>query len=103
MSYAIAAETQVVLEGVPLPARKERLLAYARAQDAEERILAALRSLPEREYRALDEVGEELARHAERNGADKDLVEALRGMQKRSFDGPNAVMSELKGNLTGRR
>jgi hypothetical protein len=62
MSYAIAAETQVVLEGVPLPARKERLLAYARAQDAEERILAALRSLPEREYRALDEVGEELAR-----------------------------------------
>ena len=46
---------------------------------------------------------DELANHAERNGADKDLVEALRGMKKRSFDGPNAVMSELKGNLTGRR
>ena len=44
---------------------------------------------------------DELASHAERNGADRDLVEALRGMKKGSFDGPTAVMKELKGDLTG--
>jgi hypothetical protein len=46
---------------------------------------------------------DELASHAERNGADRELVEALRGMNKDSFDGPNAVMKELKGSLTGSR
>ncbi len=46
---------------------------------------------------------DELASHAERNGADRELVEALRGMGKSSFDGPNAVMEALKGNLTGSR
>jgi hypothetical protein len=44
---------------------------------------------------------DELANHAEGNGADRDLVEALRSMEKGSFDGPNAVMKELKGSLTG--
>jgi hypothetical protein len=44
---------------------------------------------------------DELASHAEGNGADRELVEALRGMSKSSFDGPNAVMKELKGSLTG--
>jgi hypothetical protein len=44
---------------------------------------------------------DELASHAEGNGADRDLVEALRGMDKSSFDGPNAVMKALKGSLTG--
>jgi hypothetical protein len=44
---------------------------------------------------------DELADHADRNGADQELVAALRGMGKDSFDGPNAVMKELKGSLTG--
>jgi hypothetical protein len=44
---------------------------------------------------------EELASHAAGNGADRELVEALRGMDKDYFDGPNAVMKELKGSLTG--
>jgi hypothetical protein len=44
---------------------------------------------------------DELASHAESNGADRELVEALRGMNKASFDGPNAVMKALKGSLTG--
>ncbi len=44
---------------------------------------------------------DELASHAERNGGDREQVEALRGMSKDSFDGPNAVMKELKGSLTG--
>jgi hypothetical protein len=46
---------------------------------------------------------DDLAATAEGNGADRELVEALRGMSKDSFDGPNAVMKELKGSLTGSR
>jgi methyl coenzyme M reductase subunit C-like uncharacterized protein (methanogenesis marker protein 7) len=46
---------------------------------------------------------DDLAEQAERNGADRELVDALRGMGKDSFDGPNAVMKELKGSLTGSR
>ncbi|MCU1612246.1 MAG: hypothetical protein QOH09_4418 [Pseudonocardiales bacterium] len=38
---------------------------------------------------------EDLARHAQSNGADKGLVEALRNLPKDSFDGPNAVMHSL--------
>ncbi len=44
---------------------------------------------------------DDLASHAEGNGADQELVDALRNMNKDSFDGPNAVMKELKGSLTG--
>jgi hypothetical protein len=44
---------------------------------------------------------EELASHAKRNGGDRELVDALQSMNKESFDGPNAVMKELKGSLTG--
>jgi hypothetical protein len=53
-----AAEIQVVLEGVALPAKKQELLAYARAQD--ELAAQRLAALPDREYRSLDEVGEAL-------------------------------------------
>lgn len=44
---------------------------------------------------------QQLADHAEGQGADRELVHALHGMQKDSFDGPNAVMAELKGQLGG--
>ena len=54
-----AAELQALLEGVPLPARKQELLAYARSQ--EDGLAEELASLPDREYRSLDEVGEALA------------------------------------------
>ena len=37
----------------------------------------------------------QLAQHAEGNGAERGLVESLRGMQRESFDGPNAVMHSL--------
>lgn len=59
MSTREAAELQVVLEGVALPARKDELVAYARSQDegAAERLTA----LPDGEYRSLDDVGEALA------------------------------------------
>ena len=58
MTLQEAAEVQSILEGVPLPATKDELLAYARRQD--EAAAGRLRSLPEREYRSLDEVGEAL-------------------------------------------
>jgi hypothetical protein len=41
--------------------------------------------------------GSALSDLADRNGADSDLVDALRGM--REVDGPNGVMKELKGQL----
>jgi Protein of unknown function (DUF2795) len=44
---------------------------------------------------------QDLASKAERNNAPQDLVETLRGLRKQSFDGPNAVMHELKGQLGG--
>lgn len=38
---------------------------------------------------------DQLANHAKSNGASSELVDALRGLQKESFDGPNAVMHSL--------
>ena len=55
----LAAELQVLLEGVPLPAHKRELVEYAHSQDGE--AARYLESLPDREYRSLDEVGEALA------------------------------------------
>lgn len=43
--------------------------------------------------------GEQLAELARSNGADGELVEALRGL--RQVDGPNTVMQELKSDLGG--
>ena len=43
--------------------------------------------------------GEQLAELAESNGAEQELVDALRGV--REVDGPNTVMQELKGELGG--
>ena len=43
--------------------------------------------------------GGKLAATARDNGADPELVDALSGM--REVDGPNTVMQELKGQLTG--
>jgi Protein of unknown function (DUF2795) len=53
-----AAELQVVLEGVALPASKRQLLEYARRED--EHAARDLAALPDREYDSLDDVGEAL-------------------------------------------
>ena len=55
-----AAELQVLLEGIPLPAKREELVDYASRQDEGYRFRSDLEALPDREYRSLDEVGEEL-------------------------------------------
>jgi hypothetical protein len=44
--------------------------------------------------------GEELARLAEDNGGDADLVEKLRDIAEAT--GPDDVMREFKGQVTGR-
>ena len=44
--------------------------------------------------------GEELARLAEDNGADAELVEKLRDIDEAT--GPDDVMREFKGQVTGR-
>ena len=60
MDGARAVELQSLLEGVALPAEKPALLEYAVRQHAEPAFISALRSLPERQYESLDEIGEEL-------------------------------------------
>jgi hypothetical protein len=55
-----AAIAQVLLEGIPLPVRKEKVLEYAERQGAEPEILTLLRTLPNEQFRNLDEIGEAL-------------------------------------------
>ena len=57
----VAAAVQSLLEGVPLPATRSELIEYARRQPGGEAFARELERIPEREYRALDEVGEALA------------------------------------------
>jgi len=59
--FARVAELQVLLEGVPLPAARGQLIDYAGGQDGGNNMVGLLSRLPDREYRSLDEVGEELA------------------------------------------
>jgi hypothetical protein len=42
---------------------------------------------------------EDLAETAVKNGAESDLVDALRGIDADRVDGPDQVMHELKGQL----
>lgn len=55
-------ELQALLEGIALPATREELLDYAAGQQGGEGFRGDLESLPEREFRSLDEVAEELVR-----------------------------------------
>lgn len=59
MNAQRSAELQVLLEGVPLPATRDVLLAYARAQDAAK--AAWLDPLPEGRYERIDAVAEALS------------------------------------------
>jgi len=59
MNFQRAAEIQVVLEGIALPATRDELVRYAAQHDAA--AAAELEHLPNREYERLDDVGEELA------------------------------------------
>lgn len=58
MNLQRSAEIQVLLEGVALPATRDQLVHYAALQEAEAAV--ELERIPDREYRSIDEVGEEL-------------------------------------------
>jgi hypothetical protein len=55
-----AALVETLLTGVPLPASRDELAAYAREQDADAGVLWALEHLREDEYGSLNDVGDEL-------------------------------------------
>ena len=59
MSTREVAELQALLEGVALPAGKQELVEYA-SRHENRGVSSLLQRLPDREYRSLDEVGEEL-------------------------------------------
>jgi hypothetical protein len=61
VSFQRVAELQVLLEGVPLPATRRQLIEYASRQSGGASFTRELRQLQDREFRSLDEVGEELA------------------------------------------
>jgi hypothetical protein len=58
MNLQRAAEIQVLLEGIALPATRDQLVHYASLQDAEAAV--ELERIADGEYRSIDEVGEEL-------------------------------------------
>jgi hypothetical protein len=60
-SFQRAAELQVLLEGVALPATRQQLIDYASMQPDGASFERELGRLPDREFGSLDEVGEELA------------------------------------------
>ena len=60
-SFQRAAMLQALLEGLPLPASRDELIDYAEQQEGGHAFRAELEGLPDREYGALDEVGEALA------------------------------------------
>jgi Protein of unknown function (DUF2795) len=60
-SFQRAAELQVLLEGVALPATRQELIDYASTQPGGASFVSELERLPDREFSSLDEVGEELA------------------------------------------
>ena len=77
MNFQRAAEIQVLLEGIALPATRDQLVHYAALSDAA--AAAELERIPEREYRRLDEVGEQLAPTAPVQVADDPLPRAESG------------------------
>jgi uncharacterized protein DUF2795 len=59
VSFQRAAEIQVVLEGIRLPATRDELVRYAAQYDIT--AAAELERIPDREYERIDDVGEQLA------------------------------------------
>ena len=49
-----------LLEGMPLPARRDEIVEHAEIEGADDDLLAALRALPDREYETVDDVCESL-------------------------------------------
>jgi hypothetical protein len=61
MEPSDAAELQVLLEGVDLPAQKAELVRYAAEQRATPSQIGLLAGLPDEEFDTIDAIGEQLA------------------------------------------
>jgi hypothetical protein len=59
--HSRVATLQTLLEGVSLPASKAELISYAQENGGDASAIDLLAQLPDREYEAIDEVGEALA------------------------------------------
>ena len=51
---------EAVLEGLPLPARRDEIVDYAEIEGAGEHLLTGLRTLDDREYENFDEIASAL-------------------------------------------
>jgi hypothetical protein len=60
MAEVNPALVESLIEGMPLPARRDEIVEYAQVEGAEENMLDALRALPDREYESADDIGEAL-------------------------------------------
>src|SRR3954447_4176589 len=54
------AQVEALLVGIDLPATKDQLVSYARAQPGGHHAAERLERIPDREYKAIQEAGEEL-------------------------------------------
>jgi hypothetical protein len=71
MNMQRAAEIQALLEGIELPATRDELVRYASLHDAEAAV--DLERVEDRQYRRIDEVGEQLVRVQPRAPAEVPL------------------------------
>jgi hypothetical protein len=78
MNLQRAAEIQVLLEGITLPAAREQLVHYAALQDAEAAI--ELERIADREYHSIDDVGEELVQTQPHLPAERPLPQPESGV-----------------------
>jgi hypothetical protein len=53
-------QVEALLVGITLPATKDELVSYARAQPGGEQAAVRLEQIPDRSYRAIQDAGEEL-------------------------------------------
>jgi hypothetical protein len=83
-----AAEVQVVLEGISLPASRAELVRYASREDAE--AADALALIPEGDYDCIDAVGEALVSTALRRRQDASLPKPESGAPPGGSDYVNA-------------
>lgn len=78
VDFQRAAEIQVVLEGIRLPATRDELVAYALHEDGD--AAAALARIPDREYDRIDAVGEALRRTSPRRSEPERLPKPESGL-----------------------
>jgi hypothetical protein len=96
MNTQRAAEIQAMLEGIRLPATRDELIAYAMRWDPS--TIGELSTLPDRSYKRIDEVGEELVRVQPRSPAEPSLPRPESGKPPggESYVDPNPQSGEIR-------